>query len=343
MLYILHGDDDFSRREALNKLKSSLGPEEDLATNTTILEGKELTLEDLAAVCNTIPFLSKHRLVVVEGLLTRWNGPGRSGKKRGSASKGKKQDLEGWRSMPDMIRSMPETAVLVLNEDNVAVDNPLLKALAPLAQVSQFIPPKGARLQSWVKARVTQEDGSISPSAVKLLVESTGSSLWALSSEIDKLLLYVGSRPITDEDVQRMIAGAREGNIFALVDAVVEGRAQKATRELHRLFQTGASASYILTMLGRQFRLIALARDLERVGVSGSEMGRRLGVTSDYALNKVLDQAALYDIEEVIRCYETVLSADLAVKTGELPERLAVELSVVKLANSRASKSYSRV
>src|SRR4030042_2180072 len=68
MLYILHGRDDVSRREELGRIKASLDPDGMLATNIDVLDGREVTLEQLTAICGTIPLLARHRLVVAEGL-----------------------------------------------------------------------------------------------------------------------------------------------------------------------------------------------------------------------------------------------------------------------------------
>jgi len=72
LLYILWGQDDFSLSQELGKIKKSISDQELLETNTTTLDGKQLTMEQLRAVCETAPFLAENRLVIVEGLLERF-------------------------------------------------------------------------------------------------------------------------------------------------------------------------------------------------------------------------------------------------------------------------------
>ncbi len=309
-----------------------------MVTNTTYLEGAALTLEHLAAVCNTVPFLAEHRLVVAEGLLSRWGGRQRRGRRRGAGPQQPSKDLGEWAAAPETIKAMPPTNVLALIDGPLDRGNPLLALLTPLGQVQEFILPRGAKLQQWVQSKVAESGGTISPSAVRLLSDFAGASLWTLSAEIEKLCVYAGDRSITDEDVRNLVAEARESNIFALVDAVVEGKASRASRELNQLTYGGASAQYLLAMLARQFRMLVLSKELEREAVPLRDMGRRLGMTSEYALGKVVDQAALYRPEELRKAYEMILSADLAIKTGELSERLALELLVVELAQEKAHR-----
>jgi DNA polymerase III delta subunit len=57
-----------------------------------------------------------------------------------------------------------------------------------------------------------------------------------------------------------------------------------------------------------------------------------LGLKSSYALDKTLNQAKLYDFEGVKRAYGRLLETDLAIKTGQYGDKLALELLVTELA-----------
>ena len=69
MIYILTGADSYTRTLKYEEIKNSLGNQEALATNTSIFDNDELTLDALTTACNAIPFLAEKRLVVVKGLL----------------------------------------------------------------------------------------------------------------------------------------------------------------------------------------------------------------------------------------------------------------------------------
>jgi DNA polymerase III delta subunit len=75
MLYIYHGEDEFSLREELATLKAELDADGMLASNTSVLDGRQLQPGDLLAPSSTVPFLGSHRLVVAEGLLSRFEAP----------------------------------------------------------------------------------------------------------------------------------------------------------------------------------------------------------------------------------------------------------------------------
>ena len=69
--------DSFSLREMLEELRSSLDADGMLDSSTTVLDGSKTSLPEVTAACDTVPFLSAQRLVIVEGLLARLAGGGR--------------------------------------------------------------------------------------------------------------------------------------------------------------------------------------------------------------------------------------------------------------------------
>jgi DNA polymerase-3 subunit delta len=328
MLYILYGQDDFSLNQAVKEIKAGLGDREMVATNTTNLEGQHLTLSELSNKCGTAPFLSPHRLVIVDGLLGRFEVK----QSRPRSGKGKSGNgLGEWEGLASYIKQMPETTVLMLVDEEVKGNNPLLKKLSSLAEVRAFPLLRDRDLKAWIRQRVKEGGGDITPQAVNLLAELIGGDLWAMNGEIQKLLLYSQERPISEDDVRQLVSHVQEANIFALVDAVAEGRTELAQRILHRLYDEGVAPTYILTMITRQFRLIAQARDLEP-GLSRLQIQDRLGLKSSYSLDKTLSQAKLYDFEGVKRTYDKLLETDLAIKTGKYSDKLALELLVTELA-----------
>ena len=334
MFYILHGQDDFSLYQTLEKIEADLGDPQMLAVNTTRLDGQKLTLSGLKQNCNAAPFLSSYRLVIVDALLNRFEPqPGKRQFSKRAATKST-NELGEWAGLASYVKQMTSTTVLILVDGKISDYNPLLRKLSPLAKVKTFPLLQGRGLAAWIQQRVSEEGGSITSDAVSLLAELIGGNLWTMNNEITKLLLYTRGRTIAEEDVRQLVSYAQEANIFVLVDAVVEGQVQKAQLTLYRLYQEGDSPTHILAMITRQFRLIAQARELGS-GLSRQQIQDKLGLTSNYALDKTLSQAKLYDFEHIRRAYDKLLEADLAIKTGKYSDQLALELLVAEISSCR--------
>ena len=80
MIHLLFGGDELSLEECVDSLKAAVEPEELRDVNASSLDAQSLTLEELKATCDTVPFLAERRLVVVRGLLSQFEArPGARG------------------------------------------------------------------------------------------------------------------------------------------------------------------------------------------------------------------------------------------------------------------------
>jgi len=322
LLYILFGADDYSLRGRLEELKRGWGDKESLSINTTLFEARQLALSELTNACDAVPFLGENRLVVVERLLSRFE------QKAG----GRYPEIGEWGTLGDYASKMPPTTQLVLIDGKIAKDNPLLKRLVPVSKVQEFSLPKGARLQQWLHSQVANRGGSISPRAAKLLTELAGENLWVLTNEIEKLCLYAKGRRIEEEDVQQVTSYAREANIFAMVDAVMERRVPTAMQLLHQLLAEGMAPPYLLFMLTRQLRLMVQARELSSQKLSSMEKQEQLGLSPAYPIDKLLRQCAGYSMPRLVEVYRKLLETDLAIKTGKWKDELALDLLLAEVS-----------
>ncbi|MCK4723003.1 MAG: hypothetical protein KAT75_06850, partial [Dehalococcoidia bacterium] len=108
MFYILYGQDDLRRHQALEEIKKGLGDPDMLAVNTSRLDGQELDLSQLKDACNTYPsFLCPSRLVIVEGLLGRSEPKLGQGRRVSRSRAEPDRELEEWRGLGDYIGQMP--------------------------------------------------------------------------------------------------------------------------------------------------------------------------------------------------------------------------------------------
>jgi len=326
VLYILYGKDDFSLTQALESLKREKADPDTLAANTVTFDAQQLSLARLVEACSAVPFLSPVRIVVVKGLLGVFEPKQTQSRDKKLSLKGTEAGLGEWRELPNYVKQLPATTILILvDSGDIKGNNPLLKLLSPLAKVRVFPLLKKEELSRWINDRVRKSGGTIFPEAVNLLIEVVGPDLWVMSSEVDKLVLFAQGRPITEKDVRCVTTFAREDSIFSLVDAVLEGESRRAQIILWRMMREGVSPSYILAMIARQLRLILLAKGLEKQGAGGKAVGRPEYV-SEYSLKKAQEQAKAYSFERVKALFEKLLETDAAIKSGKYDSELALEL-----------------
>ena len=165
LLYILSGQDDFSLQKSLEEIKRGVGDKTILEANMTTFDGQQMTLDQLRAVCETVPFLAERRLVIVRDLLERFESKGRVHQKK-SVNSANQQD-EG-KILGDYMYRLPDSTILVLVEGRLNSNNPLLKELSGRAEMKSFPLLRSAKLRQWIRNQVAEEGGNISSQAVEV-------------------------------------------------------------------------------------------------------------------------------------------------------------------------------
>jgi DNA polymerase-3 subunit delta len=334
LLHVLIGEDDFSIRQALGEIKKGVGDATALMTNTTVLDGRQMTVAALRAACETVPFLAEKRLVIVEGLLERFEPAVKNVKKKAARTPGPDEEYP---AVAAAIKNLPPFTELVLLGGRINARNPLLRELSGATRVKMFPLLKPPQLAQWIERRVVaQGKGDISPQAVALLVRVVGNDLWTMAGEVDKLVQYAAGRRIEEGEVKAVASSAQEVGVFALVDAILEFQAAAAQELLQTLFSQGAAPAFILTMLARQVRIIFQVKDMRERGRSRGEIQTRLGLTSDFLLRKAWEQANKYTVARLREVFHKLLEADLAIKTGKLEGEIALDILVAELGQRGA-------
>jgi len=332
LLYILYGEDDFSLKEELNRIKQDLGDKEMLVTNTNVFSGQHLTPEQLMATCDTLPFLAPKRLVIIEGLLSRLEPQDKD--KRTAKTKD-----TGWSSFKNYIQRMPESTVLVLIDGKLKRNNHMLSALEPVAKIKEFKALRRDNLKAWIESRVTRMDCSISPRASNMVAELIGGNLWLLSMEIDKLCLYALGRRIEEKDVKSLISSAQETKVFDMVDAILERKVATAIKLLHRLEDEGAVPPYLLFMITRQLRMVIQEKESLQQNHKFTDDSYTPDPASDFALKKARQQARQHSMEQLKEIYRKLLDADVSIKTGRFKGdsgEISLDLLVCELCEGKS-------
>jgi len=336
LLHVLTGDDDYSIRQTLEEIKKGIGDHTALMTNTTVLEGRQLTIEQLKNACETVPFLAEKRLIIVEGLMGRFESRGRSGRKKSARNNDKQEE---YKAIADVIKQVPEFTELVLIDSRINPGNPLLRELLPTKRVKTFPMLREPQIRQWIEKRVTACGANISPEATGLLVRFVGNDLWMMSNEVDKLTLYTGGRRIEEADVRTAVSYAQEASVFNMVDAIIESRVGVAQELYQQLLMQGSAPAQLLVMLGRQVRIIYQIKDMRSRRKTRSEIQSTLGLTSDFVLRKAWEQADKYSLSRLGEVYHKLLEADLSIKTGKYDGELALNILIAELTQSSAVKS----
>ena len=335
--HVVYGDTFLAARRVA-RIRDDSGAGDLMDSNRQRIAAGQAQPAAVLAMCNSLPFLEPIRLIEIEGALATQepaSGGGRAG--AGSRPRGGRRAAAGggWTELAAAVPQFPDSTLLIFVDGAITERNPLLRALSAHATVHRETAPAGRDLDRWIKGAAASKGAAITPPGIRAIAEMVGSDLWALDRELEKLSLYAAGREITESDVTALVPYAPETNIFAAVDAIVDGQGGDALRLLTQLMHEGKEPLYLTAMIERQLRLMSLARDLSDRGVPPGDMGRRMGVNSDFVVRKTQGQARRRSLSDISRMYQRVLKSDQDIKTGRLEPGIALELLVADLASMR--------
>ena len=321
--YVFHGPDEFTRAETLDNFKRRLGSPDTVSLNTTILDGKSLTVAELHHACDAVPFLSEKRLVIVENWLARL-----------TSQKGQKKSLD---ALADYLPHLPATTRLVFVErKSLPVSHPIVRLAKrdERGYVKQFDALDAKALPGWIKKRARKYGGEIEPQAAHQLAAVVESDLRLLDQEIAKLATYTNAeRPITKDDVNRMVPYAQAAIIFDMVDALGQRNGPTASQTLHSLLEAGEHPLGLLGMIVRQFRLLIQVKELKANTATPRSVSKSLGL-HPFPARKLYNQATHFTAEQLETVYRHLLDTDVAIKSGKIEAEVALDLLVAGIAAS---------
>jgi DNA polymerase III subunit delta len=341
MLIVLLGPERFLVAQALKAYIEKYAPDaEGLGDlNLVRLDGARVTPDELTRAVQSMGFLADRRVVVVEGLLSRFGSGKAAGDddaspaaKADAAPRGRgKSDPGLGEGFAKVFGSVPEACVLILVErGGVAKNNAMLKAASRYGKVEEHLAPRGVALERWLAERCKATGVKITQGAQNAL-SSTLPDLHMLANEVDKLSLYVGPGGLIDEQVlKQMSFVSKQDDVFEMTSAAARRDTKGALQQLQRLLDGGTAAEGILPVLAWQVRTLIQIRDMLDRKIPDFRMAEAAGL-SDFVVRKSVGQARQFSMKKLLLIHSKLLELDHGVKTGRADAELSLDALVVEM------------
>ena len=252
--------------------------------NCLVLSGEEADIESIAEFGMLAPFMAERRLVVVKesGWFTRTSG---------------KEEISSFQESGDrlieLLGNLPDTTWVIFAERDYNPKNARFRFFSgnlkvkfhkPSAKeilVTEFQKKQGSELIEWIAGYVARFGKRISKKAAHMLPARIGNDLYQLSSELDKLLGYVGDREgITENDIEAVCGGVVTTQVYEMVDAASNGNSKKAMALYRDLIYNKESTDKIMSNLGLQFNTIFKLKGYEGSGETADALAVKAGIPS---------------------------------------------------------------
>jgi len=327
MITLLHGAEGYLTDRAAETLLTPLRAGLTVTFNYEDLQADSLSADAFGEKVSTLPFIDAVRVLVLRdwGLLA-----------------GKRDKGAGAERAAGYLGLTPDSTHLVLiAHTTIAPGNAIYKAVAGMerdkrARIQKFEPPRRPDRAGWVRKLAEERGLTITPAAVRTLLERSQPDLRLLDQEVAKLALYAWPATRIDEEaVRALVSDTREEEIFALTDALATGRPGEVAAMLQSLLDAGREPTWLLYTLVSHWRRLMQARAVRDRGGSVADLQARL-TDHPFVVEKAFRHAADYTAAELDRGFHDLLRIEEQIKLGELDARLAVEGFVLQRVLSTA-------
>lgn len=307
-VYLLYGEETYLKRQYRQKLRKALAAEDD-TMNVTVFQGKNINPGEIIDLAETLPFFADRRLILIED----------SGIFKTSCE-----------ALADYMKQIAGTACFVFVEEEVDKRSKMYKAVKKAGRAVEFVRQTDQVLTRWVLSRMKRENKKITQADMHLFLEKTGNDMENIDRELEKLFCYtLGREVITAEDVEAVCVAQTTGRIFEMINKIAEKQQKQALDLYYDLLAMKEPPMRILFLIARQFKVLLLVKNLRNQGYDNKFIASKAGIP-EFAVRKNLSQAGGFSVGQLREALEDCVQTEEDVKTGNLNDRMAVELLIVK-------------
>jgi DNA polymerase-3 subunit delta len=260
----------------------------------------------------------------------------------------------------------PEEQCLLLATDTVDKRRSLYRLMEEKGVVVDFGVASGSSrkvrsqqekvLRNLAQETLSAEGKTIEPEALALLFERTGFNLWALKTQLEKLMSFAGeAQLVTREQVESLSDQFREEPLYELNNAVATRDCENGLLVLNRLLEQNYHPLQLLASLANEFRRLLVAREFIDEHLAGkldpnisyggfqktilpvvkekSDKESPVATLHPFALHKTMVRSTTFQTEELVGSLQHLFATDLTLKSSGTPEGAVMEGLIIRLCS----------
>lgn len=312
-IYLIFGEEEYLKNTYEKKLISSIISEDLKMMNFDLFEGKNTNVSQIIDTCDTMPFMSPYRLVVL--------------KNTGLIIEGRKNDSS---LLEQYLSNLPKTTIIIFIEDKIDKKLKLFKTISKIGSVHQMNMSSENELVNWILNIFKDNNKDISTKEALYMIRNIGFNMEILLNEINKLISFKNNNDkITINDIDTICTKSVESKIFDLINFMANKNMQNAISIYKNLLVNKTSPFIILNMIARQFRIILQVKYLYNKGYNINSISSKLDLR-DFIVKEAFKQSKNFSIKVLLQALNECLNIDENIKTGKMVDELAVELLIIK-------------
>ncbi len=311
--YLFIGPEEFLIDDCLKRIVDEVVDPDTKDFNFDVFYGNEIDGGRIIDTVNAYPMLSDARLVIVKDF--------------------QKLPASGLDLLAKYLEKPVSSTKLVLTGAKIDLRNKAFSKIKSKSTCIEFKPLYDNEVPTWMQGYLKERNLLISHEASILIQARVGNSLRALVNELDKIILNLeGKTKIEEADVQKVVGISRNFSVFNLNDAIGNKDLNKSLTILNLMLESGESATGIVAMITRHFVNLLKVKSAVAQRKSQNEITSLTGIPP-FFIRKSREMADNYSSRQFQDIFESLLQADLILKTSQQSSQIALQTLLIKIIN----------
>ncbi len=314
--YLLHGDELFLAEQLTDAIVFKIFNAEKDDFNLHVFYGKEAGGENILNAAMSFPILADRKVVVLRDA--------------------EQLDKNSRDALSQYLAKPADSTCFIAITSKPDFRQNLFKAFEESAVCVELKRLKENEVPAWIESLLGDKHKTITPKAAMLLAAKVDISLRELSSQMEKLITFVGMRnEINEEDVEAVIGISRQYNVFELCRAIGQRDLPRAMTVFENMFRHGEQPVGMIVMMVRQFNILWHICEMQAMKRPGKEIESFLTanfrVWPSLLYSEYYPQAKNFDVRQIHRCFRYLLEADTDLKSSSVNDGMIMQKLIFQL------------
>ncbi|NLV89288.1 MAG: DNA polymerase III subunit delta [Tissierellia bacterium] len=324
-VYLFTGSENYLMDKAIELLKDKYIDKSFETLNYVVLDGKEVYFDNVLNACETLPFMSQKKIVVIKDI--------------NEVMENKEVDFD--KKLGDYISKLDNYISLIIidKSNSLKKTTSIYKAIKKLCGVVEFNKLRGKDLNAWVERKFKEYNKTISYGNIQYFIQSSTYSdynsvktLYDLENEILKVVDFTQNKEISKEDIDLVLSRTLDTNIFNLLTYINRKDTESALKTFNEMYISNEPVQRILAMIIRQVRLMLSYKLYRERGDTEGSIQKKLQI-KDYEFKRISKESSSFSTESLLQALDHILKLDIKQKTSSQNEKLALEMLIIHLSN----------
>lgn len=324
-IYVLSGDEIFLVDTFVDMFKNKIVSPDFFDMNYIEYDFSKVDLQKLKMDCETAPFFSSKRLVVLKNV--------------NFTKSGVSTYKTFFEEMHEYINKIPLTTVLLLvMKGETAFRGKFYKEISILGHNIELVKLNELDLFRFIKKRFKAKDIDVSEKIIYYIIDRIGyldssrnKNLYDVENEVKKILEFENVKSLTTEDVDNILIDKFENSIFKLMDSIGAKNYKSSMTVLTNLVKSGEDPFAIFYMVVRLVRNLLGIKYLKTQQKHLDYIAKELKL-STYECKKLYSSCDNFSLDTLCEFMEICYDVDCKVKTKSIDISLLLEILISKMS-----------